>query len=306
VSSRHFDVVVLGGGSVGEVVAPTVARAGHSVAIVEVLRVGGECPYVSCMPSKAMLYAAHLRRAATGDQWLGIDTDAKTVAEAYAAATARRDVIAEHRDDGGTSQRLQEDGVTILRGNGRITGAGTLTVGGKSIDWTDLVISTGSAPVIPEIPGLGSIDAWTSDRALSSDERVARLAIVGGGPVGCELADVYASFDSRVTVVQQAPRLVPREEPSVGDELMRLFQQRGIAVRVSTQVEAAARTAHGVELNLSNGHTLVVDRVLIAAGRKPRTKVGLECIGVEPGRAESRSTKPAASAAKSMSGPAAT
>lgn len=282
-SSRHFDVVVLGGGSVGEVVAPTVARAGHSVAIVEVLRVGGECPYVSCMPSKAMLYAAHLRRAATGDQWLGIDTDAKTVAEAYAAATARRDVIAEHRDDGGTSQRLQEDGVTILRGNGRITGAGTLTVGGKSIDWTDLVISTGSAPVIPEIPGLGSIDAWTSDRALSSDERVARLAIVGGGPVGCELADVYASFDSRVTVVQQAPRLVPREEPSVGDELMRLFQQRGIAVRVSTQVEAAARTAHGVELNLSNGHTLVVDRVLIAAGRKPRTKVGLECIGVEPG-----------------------
>jgi dihydrolipoamide dehydrogenase len=235
------------------------------------------------MPSKAMLYAAHLRRAATGDQWLGIDTDAKTVAEAYAAATARRDVIAEHRDDGGTSQRLQEDGVTILRGNGRITGAGTLTVGGKSIDWTDLVISTGSAPVIPEIPGLGSIDAWTSDRALSSDERVARLAIVGGGPVGCELADVYASFDSRVTVVQQAPRLVPREEQSVGDELARLFQQRGIAVRVSTQVEAAARTAHGVELNLSNGHTLVVDRVLIAAGRKPRTEVGLECIAVEPG-----------------------
>jgi len=85
--------------------------------------------------------------------------------------------------------------------------------------------------VIPEIPGLGSIDAWTSDQALSSADRVARLAIVGGGPVGCELADVYASFDSDVTLVQQAPRLVPREEHSIGDELMRLFQQRGIAVR---------------------------------------------------------------------------
>jgi dihydrolipoamide dehydrogenase len=283
VSSRHFDVVVLGGGSVGEVVAPAVARAGRSVAIVEVLRVGGECPYVSCMPSKAMLHAAHLRRAAAGDRWLGIAIDAETAGDAYAAAAARRDVIAEHRDDRATAKRLQEEGVTILRGDGRITGAGVLTVGDTTIDWTDLVISTGSAPVIPEIPGLGSIDAWTSDQALSSADRVARLAIVGGGPVGCELADVYASFDSDVTLVQQAPRLVPREEHSIGDELMRLFQQRGIAVRASTRIEAAARTAHGVELNLSNGETLVVDRVLIAAGRKPRTEVGLERIGVEPG-----------------------
>ena len=275
VSSRHFDVVVLGGGSVGEVVAPAVARAGRSVAIVEVLRVGGECPYVSCMPSKAMLYAAHLRRAAAGARWLGIGADAPAAGAAYAAATARRDVIAEHRDDRAAAARLQEDGVTILRGGGRITGAGVLTVGGTSIDWTDLVIATGSAPVIPEIPGLGSIDAWTSDQALSSADRFARLAIIGGGPVGCELADVYASFDSHVTIVQQALRLVPREEPSVGDELARLFQQRGIDVRVSTRIEAAARTGHGVELNLSNGDGLVVDHVLIAAGRKPRTDVGL-------------------------------
>ncbi len=283
VSSRHFDVVVLGGGSVGEVVAPAVARAGRSVAIVEVLRVGGECPYVSCMPSKAMLHAAHLRRAAAGGRWLGIGTDAHAAGAAYAAATARRDVIAEHRDDRAAAARLQEDGVTILRGGGRITGAGVLTVAGEDVGWTDLVIATGSAPVIPEIPGVGSIDAWTSDQALSSADRVARLAIVGGGPVGCELADVYASFDSHVTIVQQAPRLVPREEQSIGEELARIFQQRDIVVRVSTRIEAAARTAHGAELNLSNGATLVVDRVLIAAGRKPRTDVGLECIGVEPG-----------------------
>jgi dihydrolipoamide dehydrogenase len=235
------------------------------------------------MPSKAMLHAAHLRRAAAGGRWLGIGTDAYAAGAAYAAATARRDVIAEHRDDRAAAARLQEDGVTILRGGGRITGAGVLTVGGTSIDWTDLVIATGSVPVIPEIPGVGSIDAWTSDQALSSADRVARLAIIGGGPVGCELADVYASFDSHVTIVQQAPRLVPREEQSIGDELARIFQQRDIAVRVSTRIEAAARTAHGVELNLSNGATLVVGRVLIAAGRKPRTDVGLECIGVEPG-----------------------
>jgi dihydrolipoamide dehydrogenase len=235
------------------------------------------------MPSKAMLYAAHLRRAAAGGRWIGIGTDADAAGTAYAAATARRDVIAEHRDDRAAAARLQEDGVTILRGDGRITGAGVLTVGGSSVDWTDLVIATGSAPVIPEVPGLGTIDAWTTDQALSSADRVARLAIIGGGPAGCELADVYASFDSHVTIVQQAPRLVPREEPSVGDELVRLFQQRGIAVRVSTRIEAAARTARGVELNLSNGESLAVDRVLIAAGRKPRTDLGLEFIGVEPG-----------------------
>ena len=117
-SPRHFDVVVLGGGSVGEVVAPAVARTGRSVAIVEVLRVGGECPYVSCMPSKAMLHAAHLRRAAAGGRWLGIGTDAHAAGAAYAAATARRDVIAEHRDDRAAAARLQEEGVTILRGGG--------------------------------------------------------------------------------------------------------------------------------------------------------------------------------------------
>jgi dihydrolipoamide dehydrogenase len=235
------------------------------------------------MPSKAMLHAAHLRRAAAGGRWLGIGTNAHAGRAAYAAATARRDVIAEHRDDRAAAARLQEDGVTILRGGGRIRGAGVLTVAGEDVGWTDLVIATGSAPVIPEIPGFGSIDAWTSDQALSSADRVARLAIVGGGPVGCELADVYASFDSHVTIVQQAPRLVPREEQSIGDELARIFQQRDIVVRVSTRIEAAAGTAHSVELNLSNGATLVVDRVLIAAGRKPRTDVGLECIGVEPG-----------------------
>jgi pyruvate/2-oxoglutarate dehydrogenase complex dihydrolipoamide dehydrogenase (E3) component len=283
VSSRHFDVVVLGGGSVGEVVAPAIAKAGRSVAIVEVLRVGGECPYVSCMPSKAMLHAAHLRRAISRSRSLGFAADVDVAGVEYAAAAARRDVIAKYRDDRSAAARLEKDGITILRGGGRITGAGVLTVAGEAISWTDLVIATGSTPLIPDIPGADSIDAWTSDQALSAPNLPARLALVGGGPVGCELADIYASFDSHVTIVQQAPRLMPREEPSIGDELARIFTHGGIDVRLSTRIDAAATTERGVVLNLSSSATLTVDRVLFAAGRRPCTDVGLEHIGVEIG-----------------------
>ena len=228
-----------------------------------------------------MLHAAHLRRAAAGDRWLGIAIDAETAGDAYAAAAARRDVIAEHRDDRATAKRLQEEGVTILRGDGRITGAGVLTVGDTTIDWTDLVISTGSAPVIPVIPGLGSIDAWTSDQALSSRSCGAtghRRRGAGGLWARRRLRGVRLGR----RLVQQAPRLVPREEHSIGDELMRLFQQRGIAVRASTQIEAAARTAHRSRVESvqwgdagggSRPHSLRT---------QPRTEVGLERIGVEP------------------------
>ena len=283
VGSRHFDVVVLGGGSVGEVVAPAVARAGRSVAIAEMLRVGGECPYVSCMPSKAMLHAAHVRRAVASSRLLGYATNGDIAGHEYAASTARRDLIAEYRDDRSTAARLEKDGVTILRGRCHIAGPGLLMVAGEAVGWTDLVIATGSTPVIPNISGLDTIEAWTSDQALSTSDLPARLAIVGGGPVGCELADVYASFDSQVTIVQQAPGLMPREEPSIGQELARIFMQRGIDVRVSTRIDTVATTGSGIALHLSSSARLTVDRVLFAAGRRPATDIGLENIDVEIG-----------------------
>jgi pyruvate/2-oxoglutarate dehydrogenase complex dihydrolipoamide dehydrogenase (E3) component len=166
-----FDVVVLGAGSAGEWVADGVAAAGRSAALVERQRVGGECPYVACIPSKAMLASAHARQRARelashggGEASLGPD------AAAFGMAARRRDELSHHRDDSGAAGELTGHGVVLIRGTGRVTAPGTVEVAGQEIRYQDLVIATGSVPVIPPVAGLDGLGdlAWTSDQALSS------------------------------------------------------------------------------------------------------------------------------------------
>ncbi len=168
-----FDVVVLGAGSAGETLAGELAGGGLAVAVVEQALVGGECPYLACVPSKTLLLAA-----ATGVDW--------------PTALGRRDEAAEHQDDGGAARGLSASGVTVLRGRGTVTAPGRLDVaGGAPIGWSRaLVVATGSEPVVPPVPGLGDVPTWTSDQALTSTELPRRLAVLGGGAVGCELSQV--------------------------------------------------------------------------------------------------------------------
>ncbi len=283
---QQFDVVILGAGSAGENLANTLAQAGKAVAIIEEDRVGGECGFVACVPSKILLRAAEVRLLLREAQRLGAvaqTPDAGDGRAAYARAVARRDEIVPD-DDGFGAQQFAENGVTLLRGRGTVIRPGVVGVGHAEIGYTDLVIATGSAPTIPPIPGLDTVPTWTSDQALTSPDLPASLIILGGGAVGCELAQVYAAFGTAVTLVQSAPQLLPKEEPAIAAILADALRANGVGLYLDTAATRASRDDGGVALTLKDGPTLRAERLLIAAGRAPRVAdIGLEKLGITPG-----------------------
>lgn len=283
---ERFDVVILGAGSAGENLANRLARAGKSVAIAEELRVGGECGFVACVPSKALLRSAEVRQLLRRAHDLGAVATPLSLddgAAAYAAAVRRREAIVADDDSFGVRQ-FKENGVTLVRGRGRIARPGVVAVGDRELGYTDLVIATGSRPTIPSIPGLAAVPTWTSDQALTSPERPASLIVLGGGPVGCELAQIYASFGTAVTLVQSAPQLVPRESPAIASILARGLQENGIDLRLNARAVRAGVGTDGAVLTLDDGATLTAERVLLAIGRDARVAdLGLDLLGITPG-----------------------
>jgi dihydrolipoamide dehydrogenase len=283
----EFDVVVLGGGTAGVHVAAEVATGGRSVALVEAGLVGGESPYLACLPSKTLLEAA-----GRGEAWEN--------------AVARRDEVTSYLDDSSAAARLAEAGVTLLRGTGQVTRPGTVAVttypengGGPDgasgpgltveLDYTDLVLSTGSEPVAPPIEGLADIGAWTSAEAMSGPDLPRRLVVLGGGSAGCELAQIYASFGSQVTLVEAEQVLLPAEATFTGEILAEALRRTGVDVRLgSAAVKAERLDEEGIALILADGSRIEADRVLLATGRRPRVGgLGLNALGVEvkPGTA---------------------
>ncbi len=282
----HFDVVILGAGSAGETLANQLAEEGRTVAIIEELRVGGECGFVACVPSKILLRAAEVRLLLRDAQQLGAvagPLDAGDGRAAYALAVERRDEIVPNDDTFG-AQQFHEQGVTLVRGRGRIVRSGVVAVGEREIGYTDLVIATGSAPTIPPIEGLEGVPTWTSDQALTSPQLPASLIVLGGGAVGCELAQVYAAFGTAVTLVQSPPHLLPHEEPAIAGILAAALRRDGIEIRLGTKATRARATDTGLALTLEGGETLHAERILLAVGRDPRVAdLGLERLGITPG-----------------------
>ncbi|HWG65304.1 MAG TPA: NAD(P)/FAD-dependent oxidoreductase [Streptosporangiaceae bacterium] len=274
-----FDVVVLGGGTSGGLVAMEVARAGRSTALVEAGLVGGESPYLACLPSKSLLQSA--RRGETWEH-----------------AVARRDEITGHLDDKAATARLAEAGVTLLRGTGRISKPGTIEVspvsgpgsagaeglGGLSrFGYQDLVLATGSEPVAPPVEGLTDVPAWTSAEALTCPDLPRRLVILGAGPVGCELAQIYAAFGSQVTLVEAEPHVLPGEAPFTGEILGDALRRTGADLRLGSPVVKAESMDIGLALALADGTRIEADRVLLATGRRPRLAgLGLDELGLDP------------------------
>lgn len=283
-----FDVVILGAGSAGESIANALAAKGKSVALVEMLRVGGECPYVACMPSKSLLRSAEIRSVIAAARRLGGTAVALELDDddlAFQAAVARRDDIAEHLDDTAAAESAAANGVAVVRGRGRVTRAGTVDVEGRELAWDDLVVATGSQPIRPPIQGLDQVPSWTSDEALSAQDRPASLLVMGGGAVGCELAQVHVRFGVRVTLVHTGEHLLGKEDSSIADGLATALRQDGVDVRLGSEVRRAEVTDDGLaKLHLSDGTTVDATRVLVAVGRQPTTHgLGLEVLGIELG-----------------------
>jgi pyruvate/2-oxoglutarate dehydrogenase complex dihydrolipoamide dehydrogenase (E3) component len=282
-----FEVVVVGAGSAGESIAKSLARAGRSVALIEAKRVGGECPYVACMPSKAMLRSAQARFDARRLVELGAAAKSMRFddnVEAFARAAERRDAIVKHRDDSQAAVSIQDSGVVLIRGAARVTSDGVVSISGREIGYTDLVVATGSVSSTPAIVGLGDVPTWTSDEALSASLLPASMVILGGGPVGCEMAQVFARFGCRVVLVEFAEQLLGKEEKSIAAELSRALTREGVDVRVNTEAIRAELAGNGQALiYLRDGSRLEAERVLVATGRTPTsTGLGLGAIGITP------------------------
>jgi pyruvate/2-oxoglutarate dehydrogenase complex dihydrolipoamide dehydrogenase (E3) component len=255
------------------------------VALVEKLRVGGECPYVSCIPSKAMLRSAEARALARRAADLGGASGPVQVgadANAFAAAVRRRDDLSHRRDDSDAATRIQDRGATLIRGRGHIAGPGRVDAGGRELAYRDLVLATGSRPAVPPIDGLADVPVWTSDQALSAADYPASVVILGGGAVGCELAQIYAGFAVQVTLIEPAGQLAGGEEPVLAGELAERLQAAGVSLRIGMGATRVAPTSAGTaKVFLQDGSAVEADRVILAAGREPATSdLGLETLGI--------------------------
>jgi pyruvate/2-oxoglutarate dehydrogenase complex dihydrolipoamide dehydrogenase (E3) component len=281
-----FDVVVLGSGSAGQNVATTAAQQGLRVALVEQDRVGGECEYVACIPSKAMLRSAQVRFDALKLTHFGAASTTPLldgIEDAHRAAVRRRDELSHHRNDAAAAAEVQRQGVTLVRGSGRVIEPGVVAVNDLRLGYRDLVIATGSVPTIPDIDGLGDVATWTSDEALSASARPDSLLIVGGGAVGCEATQLFARFGTRVVLVEPGEQLLGQEHPDIAGRLADVLRGDGADVRLGRRPERARAAPLGAEVTLSDCSTLEVSRLLLAAGRRPRTGgLGLELLGLDP------------------------
>ena len=286
-STREYDLIVIGAGAVGENVADRAVRGGLSVVIVDSELVGGECSYWACMPSKALLRPGALLHDAR-------DVDgarqAVTGALDVAAVLRRRDAIVHDWDDSSQVAWLDGAGIGLVRGHARVTGEREVAVEAADGTTTLLVarhavaVSTGSAALIPDIPGLADAAPWTSRDATSVRDVPASLAILGGGVVGCEMATAFASFGVAVTLVARSG-LLGGMEPFAGELVADALTDAGADVRTGVEVERVERTEGGeVVLTLAGGDEVRAAQVLVATGRTPRTAdLGLEVIGIEPG-----------------------
>jgi pyruvate/2-oxoglutarate dehydrogenase complex dihydrolipoamide dehydrogenase (E3) component len=259
------------------------------VALVERELVGGECSYWGCIPSKTLIrpgdVLAAARRVPGAAQAVTGSVDA-------AAAFAQRDYMTSSWNDQGALGWVESEGIELVRGTGRLEGERRVTVelrdGGRRTLTARraVVLATGSAPTIPPVPGLAEARPWDNRGATAAKTVPGRLVVLGGGPVGCELAQAFRRLGSReVTLVVRGERLLPREEPFAGDQVRQAFEAEGIAVRSRTEV-ASVRRDHPdgpATVTLGDGGGLVADELLVATGRRPRTgDVGLDTVGVQP------------------------
>ena len=281
--NTRFDVIVIGAGPAGEVLAGRVADAGLSTAIVERHLVAGECSFYACMPSKALLRPGELLaeagRVPGVKQAVNGPLDVPTALE-------RRDEVIHRLDDSSQLPWLEDRGIELFRGAGALDGERRVRIDGMVLEADRaVVLATGTGASMPPIEGLDSVGAWNNRQATTAGSPPESMIVLGGGPVGCELAQAWASFGTRVTLVEATDRLLLREEPFAGEQVEESMRERhGVEVITGARAVKASRDGGDVTLGLEDGTLLTAAELLVAIGRRPLVgDLGLETVGLEAG-----------------------
>ena len=286
---RAWDLLVVGGGTAGIVAARTAAGFGASVLLVERARTGGDCLWTGCVPSKALLAAAHAASAARAAGRYGVHVDGVRPDFAAVMAHVHDRIAAIEPDD--APDTLRATGARVAQATARFTGPEAVSLGGAAEPGADsavdvtfrrAVLATGSDPAVPPVPGLAAAAPLTSDSVWALTRLPERLLVLGGGAIGCELGQALARLGAHVTVVEGESRLLPQEDPRAGEVLREALQRDGVRVHVGVALASVQPGGSGAGVGvLADGTRVGFDRVLVAVGRTPRTRdLGLDLAGV--------------------------